>query len=329
MTLALPGRFLWDFWTVEAPDGHGPLTWLYALSAPRDPDPETRHARARVEAFASRDLRAWTHHGIALEPGPPGAWDDLAIWTGSACADPSGGWVMLYTGRGRADGGRAQRVGLARSADLARWTKHPEPVIEADPRLYRTEGRNGSTNWRDPWITPVGAGGWEALITAQHPDGCVMRAGTVALATSPDLLSWRVHPPLVDERLCEHMEVPQLVSGGAGLLMNTYAHHVPEGGPLPRACLSVLLRRGADGRYGLDRVVERWPSDARYVIKEVRPGVGLCWLGRQADGAFVGAVSDPFPLALDTPARVEGAASAPTSPEQPPPTAAPSETSTR
>ena len=293
--IALAGRFLWDFWTVEAPDEIGPITWLYALSAPHDPDPDTRHGRARVEAFRSRDLRDWKHMGVALEPGQSGAWDDMAIWTGSACADPAGGWVMLYTGRSRAEEGRVQRIGLARSDDLVHWTKHPGPVLECDPALYRTEGRHGSTNWRDPWLYRT-ADGWEALVTAQHPDGDVMRSGTVARAISSDLVRWSVHSPVVEERLCEHMEVPQLLAGD-GMLVNAYAHHIPEGGPLPRACVSVHLEPKGS-LFGMGQVVEEWPSDARYVIKEVRPGVGLCWLGQQEDGAFLGQISDPFPLDL-------------------------------
>ena len=231
---------------------------------------------------------------MALEPGPPGAWDDLAIWTGSVAADPAGGWAMLYTGRGRADGGRAQRIGLARSDDLLRWTRHPAPVIEADPALYRMAGRNGSTNWRDPWLAH-GPDGWTAWITAQHPDGPVEGAGTIARATSRDLLDWTIHPPVIAQRLTEHLEVPQILTGADAMLLNTYAHHVDPAGPLPRACLSLLLRRTGE-LFALERIVERWPADARYVIKEVRPGIGLCWLGRQADGAFLGAISDPFPL---------------------------------
>lgn len=297
MTLALPGRLLWDFWTVEATAADGrALTWLYALSAPFDPDPNSRHARARVEIFSSPDLSDWTHHGVALAPGPAGAWDDMAIWTGSVAADPAGGWVMLYTGRNWAEKGRVQRIGLARSADLVSWERHRDPVMEADPALYRVSGRNGSTNWRDPWLER-GAEGWTAWITAQHPDGPVGGSGTVARATSPDLLRWTVHPPVIAERLTEHLEVPQIVAGGDAMLLNTYAHHVDPAGPLPRECLSLLFRRGGDG-FAFERIVERWPADARYVIKEVRPGVGLCWLGEQADGTFLGQVSDPFDLVL-------------------------------
>lgn len=288
--LSMQGRFIWDFWTLDV----GGVTWLYALTAPWDADPDTRHDRARVDVFTSRDLSHWERRGIALEPGDPGTWDDLAIWTGSVAEDPDGGYVMLYTGRGRSDGGRAQRIGLATSDDLVTWTKHPDPVIEADPLLYRTQGRRGSTNWRDPWLEWHASDRmWRAWITAQHPDGPVETSGTIALAESRDLLDWTIRPPVISERLTEHLEVPQRLDGGAAMLLNVYPHHVPEGGRLPVRCMSLLYRR--DGQsYRFDRIIEDWPSDARYILKQVRPGIGLCWLGKQADGQFLGQISDPF-----------------------------------
>lgn len=295
MGLRLAERFLWDFWTVE----HAGLTWLYALSAPRDHDPETRHWRARVDLAVSRDLATWNWRGPVLEPGPPGAWDDMAIWTGSAARHPDGGFAMLYTGLSRAEAGRVQRVGVARSHDLLRWAKHPMPVIEADPAYYRQRGRDAARAWRDPWLEwDAAARLWRAYITAQHREGPVETSGTVALATSPDLIRWSVHPPLVEQRLTEHLEVPQVLDGGARLLANTYVHHVPLASPLPRRCMSLLYRRDGAG-YCFARVVEAHPTDARYTIKRVRDGVGLCWLGRQADGVFLGEIGDPFALRLD------------------------------
>jgi beta-fructofuranosidase len=289
-----PDRFLWDFWTIE----HEGLTWLYALSAPRDPDPHTRHDRARIDVLTSADLRDWTWRGVALDVGPPGAWDDMALWTGSVVADRAGGFAMLYTGRRAAEGGRVQRIGLARSTDLLTWAKHPGPVMEADPARYRLSGRNGSTNWRDPWVEwDEEEGLWRAWITAQRPDGRVDDAGTIAHATSPDLVTWRVDGPVVAERLTEHLEVPQLVRDGRGMLLNVYGHHVPEGGSLPRMCMSLLYERNGDG-YRFDRIVEAWPTDRRYIVKEVRPGTGLCFLGFDAEGTFRGELSDPFDLAL-------------------------------
>ena len=121
-------------------------------------------------------------------------------------------------------------------------------------------------------------------------------SGTIALATSHDLLGWEVHPPVVHERLTEHLEVPQPIHDGRYMLANAYAHHVPHGGRLPPRCMSLLYRREADDRFAFDRVVEDWPTDSRYVLKLVREGVGLCWQGREADGAFLGRISDPFPF---------------------------------
>lgn len=290
MGFALPDRFIWDFWTIE----HGGLCWLYALTAPRHHDPDTRHNAARVDLMTSRDLMSWDYRGPVLEPGSTGAWDDLAIWTGSVAACPDGGFAMLYTGRCRAEEGRVQRIGLARSDDLITWRKRSQPVIEADPKLCRLKGARGSTNWRDPWLEwDSGRTLWRAWITAQHPDGPVETSGTIALAESPDLVSWTVRPPVIADRLCEHLEVPQLLAGGHGMLVNTYGHFVPENSSLPRKCMSLLFRDEGSG-FEFDRIVESWPSDARYILKQVRPGVGLCWLGEQSNGRFLGEISDPF-----------------------------------
>lgn len=300
--LEIPGRFLWDFWTIDAAG----VTWLYALSAPRDPNPDSRHNRARVDMAKSRDLKTWEVLGTALCPGSAGDWDDMAIWTGSVAADPAGGYAMLYTGRNAAEGGRVQRIGLARSGDLMTWRKHPGPVLEADPALYRTKGRNGSTNWRDPWLAWNDARGvWQAWITAQHPDGPVETSGCIALAESRDLVSWTHLGPVTDERLTEHLEVPQIVRGG--MLLNVYGHHVPAGGRLPQACLSMFYKRDADGTYRFERIVESWPTDSRYVVKQVREGLGLCWQGLTAGGEFLGTISDPFDLTLAPAAGRAGA----------------------
>ena len=297
MGLRLPDRFLWDFWTIT----HGGTHHLYALSAPRHADPETRHDAAQVEHATSTDWRSWTHHGPALEPGRPSAWDDMTIWTGSVAAVPperGGGFAMLYTGRCRAENGRVQRVGLALSDDLYAWRKHPDPVIEADPALYRTCDAAGECHWRDPWLEWRG-GQWHAWITAQRPEGDAMLSGTVAHATSDDLVRWTVHPPVTDEGLAEHLEVPQVLgvaNGRERMLASTYAKHVPAASPLPRACLSMLFERVGNEPFRFTRAVEAWPTDARYMVRRVAPGVGLCWLGMQADGTFLGEIGEPFAL---------------------------------
>lgn len=292
MGLRVPDRFLWDFWTVE----HDGLTWAFILSAPRGADPEARHDQARVDLAVSRDLMRWDYRGPVFEPGPAGTWDDLTIWTGSIAPRHDGGFAMLYTGRCRAEEGRVQRVGLATSDDLVHWDRHPQPVIEADPSLYRIEDREGHTAWRDPWLSREGDV-WHAHITAQHPDGPEASSGAIAHATSTDLLGWTVHRPVTTERLTGHLEVPQLVEDGAAMLVNVGPGYVPPESPLPQGCLLLLYRR--EGKvFRFDRTVAAAPTDARYVVKEVRPGIGLCFLGRLPGEPFRGELSDPFALDL-------------------------------
>ncbi len=57
--------------------------------------------------------------------GEPGEWDDDMLWTMHVTPDPDrqGEWRMFYTGLARAEYGRVQRVGLARSKDLYTWER--------------------------------------------------------------------------------------------------------------------------------------------------------------------------------------------------------------
>ena len=141
MTLRLPDRWLWDFWFArDGDDVH-----VFYLQAPRAlGDPELRHVNATIGHAVSRDLRDWRILPDALGPGAPGAFDDLATWTGSI-VEHDGRWMLLYTGVSRAEGAGAQRIGLASSADLLRWERHGM-VLEADPRWYEPPA------WRDPWV---------------------------------------------------------------------------------------------------------------------------------------------------------------------------------
>jgi beta-fructofuranosidase len=114
MSLRLPDKWIWDFWLVRAGDEQH----IFYLQAPRVlGEPALRHRNASIGHAVSRDLRSWRVLPDALHPGPDGAWDDLATWTGSAIAH-DGRWYMLYTGINRAERGLVQRIGLAASEDL-------------------------------------------------------------------------------------------------------------------------------------------------------------------------------------------------------------------
>ena len=152
MTLRLPDKWVWDFWTIKERDRAPHLlpagtarAWIAAAASP------SRVDRPRRLTTISAPWRVLPD---ALHPGPDGSWDDLATWTGSAL-EHEGRWYMLYTGISRREEGLIQRIGLAVSDDLLTWVKHPgNPVLEADPRWYdlldRPRWRDQS--WRDPWL---------------------------------------------------------------------------------------------------------------------------------------------------------------------------------
>jgi beta-fructofuranosidase len=211
MSLRLPDKWIWDFWLARDGENHH----IFYLQAPRALGrPSLRHHNASVGHAVSTDLRSWRVLQDALQPGAPGSWDDLAIWTGSTIAH-EGRWSMLYTGISRAEQGLVQRIGLATSDDLVHWAKHPaNPVLEADPRWYElldlTRWRDQS--WRDPWLFrhPDDAS-FHVLLTARSATAASDGAGVLGHGRSHDLINWEVLPPLTAAGEFAQIEVPQLV----------------------------------------------------------------------------------------------------------------------
>jgi beta-fructofuranosidase len=228
--LRLGGRWVWDFWLAHV----GPSYHLFYLQAPKSlGDERLRHKNATIGHAVSTDLISWSTLPDALGPGSAGAWDDLATWTGSV-VEKGGVWHMLYTGVSSADNGVVQRIGLATSWDLIRWTKHPaNPVIVADPRWYELLDHTAwrEQAWRDPWVfrDPNGHG-FHALITARAVRGRADGRGVLGHAVSDDLVSWKVQAPLTETGEFGHLEVPQveIVDGTALLVFSTAADDVSE-----------------------------------------------------------------------------------------------------
>jgi beta-fructofuranosidase len=190
---------------------------------------QLRHLSASIGHAVSKDLQKWRVLPDALHPGPRGAWDEDAVWTGSVVR---GGetWHMFYTGVRTEEGSIVQRVGSATSTDLTRWRKCPaNPLIEADPRHYgqRDEGSLGPERaWRDPWIfRHPRSGDYHALITARAPEGSLDGRGVIGHARSRDLAEWETLPPLTEPGYFYALEVPQLVRIGRRyyLLFSTWA----------------------------------------------------------------------------------------------------------
>jgi beta-fructofuranosidase len=247
----------------------------------------------------------------ALAPGPHGAWDDLATWTGSVIEHDQR-WYMLYTGINRAEGGLIQRIGLAVSDDLMTWRKHPgNPVIEADGRWYElldlTSWRDQS--WRDPWLfRGPRDGAFHALITARAATGAADGRGVVAHARSADLVRWQVLPPVTAPGDFAQVEVPQLVrlGGRRHILFSAQAedhsrHRVSRlgpgqegtftftasapGDPFRPSAAPIAPEDGPLGTLYAGKLVEARPGDWRFLA--FRAGLGE---------AFTGELTDPLPV---------------------------------
>ncbi len=307
--LRLPDSWVWDSWLADDGDRFH-LFFLFASRALQDP--ERRHARAAIGHAVSVDLRSWTRVADALVPDPAPAFDDTATWTGSVVRAPDGDWLLFYTGVTLDAGGRLlQSIGLATSPDLLTWQRHPgNPIVAADPRWY--EHRDGPAGcdeaWRDPWVFPDPAGdGWHMLLTAHAKDGPDGERGVIGHATSPDLVSWTVRPPLnLPGHGFSHLEVPQLatVDGRDVLLFSCLPDHCTPGrrassGPagiwtLPVPSFPPTPPSGLD----TDSAVPL-TDETLYAGHLVRDRTGaevlVAFRNESADG-FVGAISDPRPV---------------------------------
>ncbi|HCU49959.1 MAG TPA: glycosyl hydrolase family 32 [Micromonosporaceae bacterium] len=277
-------------------------------------DPDRRHMRASVGHAVSTDLRQWVQVADALVVADRPAFDDIATWTGSAVRAPGGSWHMFYTGASSAEHGLVQRIGLATSDDLMTWHRHPGPVVEADPRWYELLGDSTWPDqaWRDPWVFADPSGnGWRMLVTARANHGPVDDRGVIGYAHSTDLLHWTVGPPLTPPGAgFGHLEVPQVeVVNGQPLLIFSC---------LPRE----LANRRTDVHSGVwavttssllgpfDPTAARPVTDqALYSGRIIRDPDGqwvmLAFHNYDANGQFIGELSDPMPITVTAEGAVE------------------------
>jgi beta-fructofuranosidase len=314
MALRLPDKWVWDFWLVrDGMDYHA-----FYLQAPRSlGNPELRHLNASVGHATSKNLRHWRILPDALSGGPPGVWDDRAVWTG--CVVRGGErWHMFYTGVSVEGDSIVQRVGSATSEDLIRWEKHPHnPLIEADPRHYeqRGEGAVGCERmWRDPWVfRHPHTEEYHALITARIIEGPPDGRGVIGHARSSDLVRWETLPPLTEPGHFYALEVPQLVSLGGRyyLLFSTWAEahsaaRREETRLEPVGGTHYLVADAPLGpfRFSTHDFLVGDPLGSLYSGKLVEGPDGapyfLAWRNFMPDGDFVGELADPLPVEIDS-----------------------------
>jgi len=305
---ALPEAWVWDFWLVD--DGQQyHLFFLYASRAL--PHPHARHHRASIGHAVSSDLSHWERVTDAVVRSDAPAFDDLATWTGCTLRHPDGTWFLFYTGASMSPLGNVQTVGYATSPDLLHWTKSPSnPVLAADPRWYEklTDGLWHDEAFRDPWVFPDPTGdGWHMLITARANHGPADDRGVVGHAWSPDLRRWELRPPLSEPgQGFGQLEVTQttVIDGQPLLLFSCLRGDLAEArrstttggvwaavapsplGPYDIAGAQLLT----DSSLYVGRVIhERSTGRAQF----------LAFLHDDADGGFVGSISDPTAISWD------------------------------
>ena len=320
MSFALADRWVWDFWLArDGADHH-----LFFLQADRSlGDPELRHWNVSIGHAVSTDLRAWTDLGTCFAPAAEPAWDDGTTWTGSVLRH-DGLWYFFYTGTSRSEDRKKQRIGLATSADLHDWRRHPaSPVVDLDARFYE---EFDPTLWhdrslRDPWVAPDPSGnGFRMWFTARAPVGPGDGRGVIGTARSSDLVHWRIEPPVTAPGLFGEVEVPQFLALGGRfyLLFCTSAARASTAHRADMAERGIALETGTH-YFVADRPEGPWRlgplpflaglgGGSLYAGRVVTGRHGQPWflgfIGKGADGQFIGAISDPIALRVATDGRL-------------------------
>ena len=307
MTFTLEHHWVWDFWLAD----DGDTFHMFYLHAPKSlGDQQLRHRNARIGHATSSDLTNWTDLGVVLTPGGPGKFDETTTWTGSVVKGHDDVWRMFYTGTrflSATSNANIETIGVAESADLHNWVKHPGAVTRADSRWYETFGTSSwpEEAWRDPWVfADPGGNGWHMLVTARSNHGADDDRGVIGHATSQDLNTWTVQAPLSDAGAgFAHLEVPQLAtvegrellifSCDTGALANRRRAQEKTGG------IWALEVDSTSGPFAVQDA-KLLTGEALYSGRIVRTRSGehalLAFENASEGGDFGGTLSDPVPL---------------------------------
>lgn len=298
--LELNDDWIWDSWYVW----EGAVLHAFYLKAPKSlEDSNLRHHNARVGHSTSRDGFTWQHHLDALSASERASFDDQAIWTGSI-VQHFGKWHLFYTGIDRISKGKVQRIGHAVSEDLFSWNRvADQPVLTASPEHYSVREFDplGEEPFRDPWVFFF-EGTWQMLVTARDTVG----GGNMAHATSVDLITWTLQPPLIRDSKFDQLEVFQLVqiSGKWFLMFCARASDVHRPGVQATNATYAAPAAGPLGPFDLDRAHPVPAQGGIYAGRVVQfPDGSSKLLGFLDDGStdgFSGIISDPLTLCVDS-----------------------------
>ena len=313
MALALADKWIWDFWLFR----NGDEWHCYFLQADKSlGDPELRHRHVTQGHAVSRNLRDWTHLGTCLAPAPRPAFDDWTTWTGSVVRDETSLWHLFYTGTTYADGGAYQRIGHAASLDGHHWQRVGDGLcldLSGDQYEEFAPGHWHDRAFRDPWVmrNPDGPG-WLMFMVARVPGIAEPNAGgSIGFATSDDLNTWTLQPPVYRGAMFGQMEVPQVFTHRG----KWYCMFCNLGAQWSEAYRTFNPQSPVSGTHYLvaDHPLGPWTVAPgpffdghepcrRYTGKILETGSGLVTLGfihTTPEQAFVGEVSDPIPVTVD------------------------------
>jgi len=193
---------MWDTWMLRDADRYH----LFTLTQPYG-----KPAWDRVCHAVSSDWLHWDEwEEIPLEEEhDTDAWDAGVILTGTAFR-AGDGYAMTYGAVRHGD--HVQNIGVLFSDDLHVWEKcTANPVLcPAGPFYEAAPDRTAedSVPWRDAQVL-ASEDGYEAFLCAADAAKPSTVNGCIARATSPDLVHWDLHAPIVSPGTYIDMEVPQ------------------------------------------------------------------------------------------------------------------------
>lgn len=321
MALQLTDKWVWDFWFAHTADE----IHVFYLQASNQLEHETlRHWNVSIGHAKSKDLINWEVLPDALRPTSPQAdrpvWDDKTTWTGSIIQH-EGLWHLFYTGSSEGEKGLVQRIGLATSHDLIHWEKYgDQPLIEVDPRWYELLDLSAwhDQAWRDPYVfRHPHTGRWHCFITARAKDGAPDGRGVIGHAVSDDLLHWEVLPPITQSGEFGDMEVPQwlAINGRYYVLFSTpESHHsqarLARAGVMPQGGTHYLVSDSpTEGFHYLTDAFLVGDEYARLYSGKLIQVLDHQWYymafnNLDENGNFVGTLSDPFPVEIESDGRL-------------------------
>jgi beta-fructofuranosidase len=134
--------------------------------------------------------------------------------------------------------------------------------------------------------------GWIMYMVARKPGVAEPNAGgTVGFATSPDLYTWTLQPPVYAGGMFGQMEVPQVFKAGR----KWYMLFCTDGSHWSEAYKAFNPEKPVRGTHYLiaDDPLGPW------IVETDNGLVFLGFLHDAADGSFIGQVSDPIPVRID------------------------------